>query len=227
MPSGSEPLPASDTVEYWHLLAEVLKLVWRDRLRYLADPRFAPVPQERLLDPGYNAGRVAALRDFPHSVHAPVPALEAGAVGLSSGLYYATARGAPTSEVIALASVVGRAGGLYATHLRDEGLRVIEAMNEAFARMHGCTAGELRGRPMTELLAPESLAGIAERLPEAAKHMSSKAPVTASRAWSRSERPRLAARSIARRYLTTPSGASIRPSPGCVTRRSTNTPVPE
>jgi gamma-glutamyltranspeptidase/glutathione hydrolase len=71
-------LPSEDTVEYWHLLTEVLKLAWRDRLRYLADPRFAPVPQDLLLDPGYNAGRVATLQEFPKSVDIRVPDLEAG-----------------------------------------------------------------------------------------------------------------------------------------------------
>jgi N-acyl-D-amino-acid deacylase len=59
-------------------------------------------------------------------------AMEAGAIGLSSGVYYDTARAAPTSELVDLARVVGRFGGLYATHLRDEGDRVIEAMREAF-----------------------------------------------------------------------------------------------
>lgn len=71
-------LPDSDTVEYWHLLAEVLKLTWRDRLRYLADPRVVPVPQDLLLDPGYNAGRVATLLDFPESVDLRVPRMEPG-----------------------------------------------------------------------------------------------------------------------------------------------------
>jgi N-acyl-D-amino-acid deacylase len=60
-------------------------------------------------------------------------ALEAGAAGLSSGLYYETAFAAPTSEVIELARVVGRTGGLYATHLRDEAEGVFESMEEAFA----------------------------------------------------------------------------------------------
>jgi N-acyl-D-amino-acid deacylase len=60
-------------------------------------------------------------------------AMEAGAVGLSSGLYYDASHAAPTSELIELARVVGRFGGLYATHLRDEGDGVIEAMEEAFA----------------------------------------------------------------------------------------------
>jgi len=59
-------------------------------------------------------------------------ALEAGAIGLSTGLYYDTARAAPTSEVVALAHVVARFGGLYTTHLRDEGARVAEAIREAF-----------------------------------------------------------------------------------------------
>lgn len=71
-------LPNRDTVEYWHLLAEVFKLAWRDRLRHLADPRFARVPVARLLDPGYNAGRVASLLDFPESVDARVPGMRAG-----------------------------------------------------------------------------------------------------------------------------------------------------
>jgi gamma-glutamyltranspeptidase/glutathione hydrolase len=71
-------LPGSDTTEYWHLLAEVLKLVWRDRLRYLADPHFTPVPQARLLNPDYNDGRVATLRDFPGSVDLRVPDLKTG-----------------------------------------------------------------------------------------------------------------------------------------------------
>ena len=60
-------------------------------------------------------------------------AMEAGAFGLSSGVYYDTARAAPTSELAELARVVGRTGGLYAAHVRDEGDGVLEAMAEAFA----------------------------------------------------------------------------------------------
>jgi N-acyl-D-amino-acid deacylase len=60
-------------------------------------------------------------------------AMGAGAIGLSSGVYYDTARAAPASELVELARVAGRSGGLYAVHLRDEGDGVLEAMNEAFA----------------------------------------------------------------------------------------------
>ena len=47
-------------------------------------------------------------------------AMRAGAVGLSSGLYYAPGSFATTEEVIALAAVAGQAGGIYDTHMRDE-----------------------------------------------------------------------------------------------------------
>ncbi|MCC6362612.1 MAG: gamma-glutamyltransferase [Bryobacterales bacterium] len=61
--------PAPDTdARYWHRLAEVLKLVWRDRLRYLGDPDQAQVPVRRLLSAEYAAGRVETLRTYPDSV---------------------------------------------------------------------------------------------------------------------------------------------------------------
>ena len=60
--------PPNDTVEYWHLLAEILKLAWRDRLRYLADPDFVEVPVERLLSKEYAAGRVETVRQFPDQI---------------------------------------------------------------------------------------------------------------------------------------------------------------
>jgi gamma-glutamyltranspeptidase/glutathione hydrolase len=71
-----EPVP-DRTPAYWHRLAEVMKLVWRDRLRYLGDPEFVYVPVERLLNKEYAAGRSEHLRQFPDHVdglayrHAP------------------------------------------------------------------------------------------------------------------------------------------------------------
>lgn len=56
------------SVMYWHQMAEVMKQVWRDRLRYLGDPRYADVPLERLLSPEYAAGRAEALRHHPEVV---------------------------------------------------------------------------------------------------------------------------------------------------------------
>lgn len=48
-------------------------------------------------------------------------AMEGGAVGLSSGLYYPPGAYATTEEVIELARVVGEYGGIYTSHIRDEG----------------------------------------------------------------------------------------------------------
>ncbi len=53
---------------YWHRLAEVLKLAWRDRLEYVTDPDFADVPVARLLSKDYAAGRVERIRQFPEWV---------------------------------------------------------------------------------------------------------------------------------------------------------------
>ncbi|WP_129141280.1 N-acyl-D-amino-acid deacylase family protein [Modicisalibacter coralii] len=60
-------------------------------------------------------------------------ALDAGALGLSTGLAYRNAFHAPAAEIEALVAEVGAAGGVYTTHLRDEFAGLPEAMDEAFA----------------------------------------------------------------------------------------------
>jgi len=59
-------------------------------------------------------------------------ALDAGALGLSSGLAYASAAAASTDEVVALAEPLARAGALYVTHMRSESEAILDAMSEAF-----------------------------------------------------------------------------------------------
>jgi len=58
-------------------------------------------------------------------------AMTQGAVGVSTSLQYAPAPYASTEELIALASVAGEFGGIYATHLRSEGNTVLQAIDEA------------------------------------------------------------------------------------------------
>jgi N-acyl-D-amino-acid deacylase len=48
-------------------------------------------------------------------------AMDEGAFGLSSGLFYVPGRYAKTEEVIALAKIAGERGGIYTSHVRDEG----------------------------------------------------------------------------------------------------------
>jgi N-acyl-D-amino-acid deacylase len=59
-------------------------------------------------------------------------AMRQGAMGLSTSLGYAPAVYAKTPELIALATVAGRYGGVYATHLRSEGPQIRSALREAF-----------------------------------------------------------------------------------------------
>jgi N-acyl-D-amino-acid deacylase len=60
-------------------------------------------------------------------------ALDAGAIGLSSGLWYAPANAAPKSELVALARTLHGAGAIYTTHMREEGDHVLESLDETFA----------------------------------------------------------------------------------------------
>ena len=57
--------------------------------------------------------------------------LAAGAYGASSGLVYAPSCFADVDELAALASVVAEAGGVYATHMRNEGDHLLESVDEA------------------------------------------------------------------------------------------------
>jgi len=59
-------------------------------------------------------------------------ALEAGAIGVSTGLYYEPARAATTEEVIEICRPLGEHQGIYCTHMRDEGARVIDSLEESF-----------------------------------------------------------------------------------------------
>ncbi|MHC4996822.1 MAG: N-acyl-D-amino-acid deacylase family protein [Planctomycetota bacterium] len=58
-------------------------------------------------------------------------AMEAGAIGVSTALIYPPAVYATTDEISALASVAGEYGGRYYTHMRNEGDRLLEAIDEA------------------------------------------------------------------------------------------------
>src|SRR5436190_4271542 len=61
-----------------------------------------------------------------------VEALGAGAIGLSTGLYYAPAAHAPSEEVEALAKLLRPAGAVYTTHMRDEAEHVLDSLDESF-----------------------------------------------------------------------------------------------
>jgi len=68
--------------------------------------------------------------------------MQEGAVGLSTGLIYTPGTFAKTDEIIGLARVAARYGGLYATHMRNEGEKVADAIRESIK------IGEQAGLPV-------------------------------------------------------------------------------
>jgi N-acyl-D-amino-acid deacylase len=70
------------------------------------------------------AGELAAMKALLAS------ALTEGAMGMSTGLIYPPSAYGSTEEIAALAGVVREHGGLYASHIRNEGDRLLEAVGE-------------------------------------------------------------------------------------------------
>jgi N-acyl-D-amino-acid deacylase len=77
------------------------------------------------------AARPATPAESAHMERLLDEAMAEGAAGMSSGLYYAPGLFASTDEVVALARVVARRGGYYATHLRNEAEGLLESLDEA------------------------------------------------------------------------------------------------
>ena len=91
---------------------------------------------------GHSTLRVATMRDpcqpatrgeQQHMVALLREGMAAGALGMSSGVFYATGAAAGIDELALLAGVVGDTGGVYTTHIRDEFDKVLDSLDEAFA----------------------------------------------------------------------------------------------
>jgi N-acyl-D-amino-acid deacylase len=100
---------------------------------------------------GHNTVREAVLGTAQRPPHAGeldrmkalvARAMAEGAIGFSTGLQYVPGSYADRGEVVELAGVAARAGGLYASHMRNEGTRVAEAVAETIA------VGEAAGCPV-------------------------------------------------------------------------------
>jgi N-acyl-D-amino-acid deacylase len=63
-------------------------------------------------------------------------AMEEGAVGVSTALIYAPGTFAKTDELVALAEEAGKCGGFYISHMRSEGDRFLEALDELIEISH-------------------------------------------------------------------------------------------
>ena len=80
-----------------------------------------------------NVDRPLAAEELAAVLRAVEEGMDEGAFGVSTGLEYTPGRYTPTDEIVAMARVVARYGGLYASHTRNEEKTLLEAVDEAIA----------------------------------------------------------------------------------------------
>jgi N-acyl-D-amino-acid deacylase len=113
---------------------------WTDLDGYAARLAELPLACNAALLVGHGSTRVAVMSFEDRAPDAAelgamrelvAEAMRQGAFGLSSGLIYAPGSFAETDELVELAKVAAAAGGFYASHIRDEGAGLLDAMAEA------------------------------------------------------------------------------------------------
>jgi N-acyl-D-amino-acid deacylase len=86
----------------------------------------------RLTTMGDDLNRVATADEIKQMRELLDLSLGQGAIGMSSGLFYAVSSHASTDEVAEVAKPLGKWAGVYTAHMRDEGDHIIKAMDETF-----------------------------------------------------------------------------------------------
>ncbi len=118
-PDGSSPWPLGeylDQAETWPLGINVAYLVGHNRIR------------SQIMGVSPRPPSATELETMKQMV---ADAMEAGALGMSTGLKYLPGTFAKTEEIIALSKIAAAHGGIYTSHLREEGLGLIDAVSEA------------------------------------------------------------------------------------------------
>lgn len=120
-PDGSSPLPLKsffDQLRQARIAINMGALVGQGSIREkvigLADRRATPEEIEKMK---------SLVKE----------AMEQGALGLSTGLFYVPGNYTPTEEVIELAKVAGQMGGIHTSHMRDEAANVLKSVEETIA----------------------------------------------------------------------------------------------
>jgi N-acyl-D-aspartate/D-glutamate deacylase len=78
-----------------------------------------------------NANRAPTTEELAKMAALVEKAMQDGTWGLATGLIYNPGTYARTDEIIALAKAAGKFGGMYASHIRDEGGGLLDAIDEA------------------------------------------------------------------------------------------------
>ena len=129
-------LDDSDAMKKWHYRED-----WRDLDGYFAQlgkqgaalniATFVGATQVRLAVVG-KANRAPTAAELARMTALVDTLMEQGALGVWTALEYAPASYSKTDELIALAKAARRHGGIYASHMRNEGVRIDDALNELF-----------------------------------------------------------------------------------------------
>jgi len=129
-------LDDSDAMKKWHYRED-----WRDLDGYIAQlaqhrsavniATFVGATQVRLAVVG-KENRQPTAPELAHMVALVDTLMEQGALGVWTALEYAPASYSTTDEIIALAKAARRHGGIYASHMRNEGIQIDQALNELF-----------------------------------------------------------------------------------------------
>src|SRR5437764_2058229 len=126
----------SDAMKKWHYRED-----WRDLDGYFAQlerhgstvniATFVGATQVRLAVIG-NENRQPTAPELAHMAALVDTLMQQGALGGGTELEYAPASYSTTNEIIALARAARRHGGIYASHMRNEGIQIDQALNELF-----------------------------------------------------------------------------------------------
>ncbi|MFW9962999.1 MAG: amidohydrolase family protein [Candidatus Sifarchaeia archaeon] len=132
-----------------------LDITWRSFGEYLETLEKTEIPINLISLIGFGTVRIAAgpafdnrkptKKEFTKMKACVAEAMEAGAFGLSTGLYYAPQIFASTNEIIELAKIVAEYNGLYFSHIRGEGATVVQAVKELIQIVEesGCRGGQV------------------------------------------------------------------------------------
>jgi N-acyl-D-amino-acid deacylase len=112
----------------WHTLAEGLDTLARRGISTnIASFIGAATPRVNVLG---RANRAPSPAELDRMREITAKAMEDGALGVSSALIYQPGTYAQTDELLALAEVAARYHGIYISHIRNEGDREMEAIDE-------------------------------------------------------------------------------------------------
>lgn len=130
---GGTPVPAARIGEYFATLERQGISINFGTYFSQAQTRVAVLGQSSRAPTGEELDRMRAIMDT---------AMRAGAMGMTTALIYPPSSYAKTDELVEVAKVAAKYGGVYASHIRGEGAEVVESVREAIA------IGERAGLPV-------------------------------------------------------------------------------